>query len=239
MLGASWTNKQMWARIVVIRKPRDSRMSMPGLREDEKPFPWQIHLRECRDTVDMVAGCFGTGVVVDRAGSIVTAYHNVTDVDDTPFDWVWVCRYDAQTLDWTAAFPVKVEARRCEPDLDIAILEDERLGIARPAPLATSWKIDDPVSVIGFERDVNRASGCCLHVVRGRIQAPVPTRPPMAIGNLMDGANPTGLSGGPVINHRLWSAPAIAVQQLAVPGQQDAIFQLRAMPVSWFRTLFD
>jgi serine protease Do len=111
--------------VVAIARVRRDAAAAPARDEDDRPaLP---RLPEVTDPTDpsFVPSEFGTGVVIDAKGLIVTNYHVLGDVKSADY-YVWLSR---------KPYPAKVKA--ADPWLDLAVLQIEAENL-RPMPLGNA-----------------------------------------------------------------------------------------------------
>jgi serine protease Do len=146
---------------------------------------------------------YGTGVVVDSTGLILTSYHVLGEIRDSEY-WVW-----------SAGKPYRATVRAADPWLDIAVLKTDAVGL-QPMPLgdASSLKKGQIVIALGNPHAIARdgqpsaAWGIISNLSRLAPSAPAALRPTEGretlhhYGTLIqtDARLEHGTSGGALVN---------------------------------------
>jgi serine protease Do len=185
-----------------IRKPKDASANTPGELSN---------LRGAFDTENdsdptrpgFMPHEFGTGVVVDSSGLIVTNYHVLGDVHQSQY-WVWA-----------AGKPYPATIKAADPWLDIAVLKTEAVGL-QPMPLGNAASLKKGQIVIslgnpnGIARDGEPSAtwGIVSNLSRQAPASPTTAKPAEGretlhhYGTLIqtDARLENGTSGGALIN---------------------------------------
>ena len=188
--------------VAIARVRRDG--GAPAPREDSPP-PALPRLPEVTDPTDpsFVPNEFGTGVVIDAKGLIVTNYHVLGDAKAADY-YVWLSR---------KPYPAKIKA--ADPWLDLAVLQIDAENL-RPMPLGNAKELKKGQFVIALgnpyaiARD-GQPSATCGMVSNLSRQAPSPrtaTRPSEGRETLhhwgtliqTDAKIELGASGGALVN---------------------------------------